>query len=186
MDKIKKEYILIAIIVVPIAIFMCFWIFTHLEIIDYEEEKENEEKVIFLKGSNGKTFFDSLCNKVKIEMQNPQKIGDSIFYETTGNMHYSIEVETNNLNEINYVRIMIFDAEDYKDLFLEASKIEYDGANTENAYKWINDNLGKEAETKIGNANFKLEIGNNGKPILEIFTDGNDEFQKEQMDKLYE
>lgn len=142
----------------------------------------DSSKVVFLKGSNGKNFFKIVCDIINPENKYTNKLDESIMYEAY-NLDYSIELETNKSNEVNYVRMMAMQTEEYTNFFLSASRLEYSNSNKTEAFNWINDNLGNEATTKIGDANFKLYNGTNGKPILEIYTDGNDDFQNEQIDK---
>ena len=80
--------------------------------------------------------------------------------------------------------MMALQSEDYTNFFVALSRLEYNGSDKNLCFNWINDNLGKEATTKIGDANIQLSLGTNKKPILELHTDGNEQFQKEQLDKL--
>lgn len=156
----------------------------HLNIISTtNKEVLNEKKVTFLKGSKGKEFFKILCEVADLDYKDAQSIGDSVLYETV-DVNYSIEVETNKNNEINWLRMMAFQDNDYENFFLAVSRLEYENSNKTEAFNWIHDNLGKEAITKIGDANLKLSISTSNKPILEIYTDGNEQYQKEQLDKI--
>ena len=143
----------------------------------------DEEKVIFLKGSNGKEFYEILCDVANVEKKGSVNVGDTIDYASS-NENYGIEIETNINNEINWISIYTLLSNDYENFFLAISRLEYDGSNKSECFNWIKDNLGKEANTKIGNANFKLYNGTSGKPILEVYTDGNEEFQNEQLNKI--
>lgn len=142
----------------------------------------DEGTITFLENSKGKETFEILCEVGNITLKDGAEIGDSIVY-TSSNGKYSVDVETNKSDEICNVQMMAFSEEDHTNFFVSASRIEYNGANRNEAFNWIKDNLGKEATTKIGEANFKLYIGNNGQPILDIFTDGNEQYQKEQLEK---
>lgn len=149
-------------------------------------ESKKEDKIIFLKGSNGKDFYEILCEVGNIEKRDGVKVGDTIDY-TSSNDKFGIEIETNQNNEINWISIytlLLADKNEYENFFLTISRLEYNNSNKNEIYNWIHDNLGKEATTKIGDANFKLYNGTLEKPILEVFTDGNEEFQKEQIEKL--
>ena len=145
----------------------------------------NEEKVTFLKDSKGKDFFEILCEIAEVSKKDGVAMGDSIVYASS-NEDYGIELETNKSDEINWISIytMLSDKNDYENFFIAISRLEYDGSNKNECFNWIHDNLGKEATTKIGNANFKLYNGTSGNPILEVFTDGNEDYQKEQLDKI--
>lgn len=142
-----------------------------------------EEKVTFLKGSNGKEFYNIMCEVANAEKKRGQDMKKTWLYETV-NDKYSIEIEANkSTNEINYIRLMTFKDEDYENFFLAISRLEYDGSDRKTCFNWIKDNIGKENTTKIGDANFKLSIGTNKNPILEVYTDGNEKFQQEQIEK---
>ena len=101
-------------------------------------------------------------------------MGDSIVYSSS-NEKYGIELETNKNNEINWISIytLLKDKNDYENFFIAISRLEYDGCDKSTIFNWIHDNLGNEATTKVGNANFKLYNGTSGTPILEVYTDGN-------------
>ena len=137
------------------------------------------EKVVFLKKSNGKEFYQILCDVAGMEYKNPMESEDTIDY-INGSIDYGISMCTNKNNEICYISIMAFN-NDYENFFLSISRLEYENSDKSQIFNWIHDNLGKEATTKIGDANFKLYLGTNNKPVLEVFTDGNDEFQKKQI-----
>lgn len=142
-----------------------------------------EEKVTFLKGSNGKEFYNIMCEVANAEKKKGQDMKETWLYETV-NDKYSIEIEANkSTNEINYIRLMTFKDEDYENFFLAISRLEYDGSDRKTCFNWIKDNIGKDNNTKIGNANFKFSIGTNKNPILEVYTDGNEKFQQEQIEK---
>lgn len=142
-----------------------------------------EEKVTFLKGSNGKEFYNIMCEVANAEKKKGQDMKETWLYETV-NDKYSIEIEANkSTNEINYIRLMTFKDEDYENFFLAISRLEYDGSDRKACFNWIKDNIGKDNNTKIGNANFKFSIGTNKNPILEVYTDENEKFQQEQIEK---
>ena len=142
-----------------------------------------EEKVTFLKGSNGKEFYNIMCEVANAEKKKGQDMKKTWLYETV-NDKYSIEIEANkSTNEINYIRLMTFKDEDYENFFLAISRLEYDGSDRKTCFNWIKDNIGKDNNTKIGNANFKFSIGTNKNPILEVYTDENEKFQQEQIEK---
>ena len=146
-------------------------------------EQTSNEKVIFLKGSNGKEFYEILCDVADVEKKEGVKMGDTIDY-ASGNEKYGIELETNNNNEVNWISIYTLLPNNYENFFLAISRLEYSDSNKSECFNWIKDNLGKEASTKIGSANFKLYNGTSGSPILDVYTDGNEEFQKEQLNKI--
>lgn len=146
---------------------------------------DNEEKVIFLKGSNGKEFFNILCEVAEVSKKEGVPIAETIDY-TSSNEKYGIELETNQNNEINWISIytMLTDKNDYENFFMAISRLEYDSSNKAKCFNWIHDNLGKEAATKIGDANFRLYNGASGNPILEVFTDGNEDYQKKLVNRI--
>lgn len=142
-----------------------------------------EKEVIFLKGSKGKEFYNIMCEVANVENKKAQDMKETWIYET-GNDKYSIELEANkSTNEINYIRLMTFKNEYNENFFLAISRLEYNESDRKTCFNWIKDNIGKENTTKIGDANFKLSIGTNKNPILEVYTDGNEKFQQEQTEK---
>ncbi len=147
-----------------------------------EQLQSTTDKVVFLKNSNGKNFYSILCDVSQISNKAPLETEDTYDYSNSNN-NYSISMCTNKNNEICFISMMAYN-QDYENFFLAASRLEYDGSNKAEIFNWIHDNLGKEATTKIGDANFKLYIGATKKPVLEIYTDGNDEFQQQLIDKL--
>ena len=147
------------------------------------ESSQIEEKVIFLKGSKGKEFYDILCEVANVENKKPQDMIETWIYETGDDKH-SIEVEVNkSTNEINCIRLMAFKSIYSENFFLAISRLEYEGSDRKECFNWIKDNIGKESTTKIGDANFKFSMGPNKNPILEVYTDGNEEFQQKQIDE---
>lgn len=144
----------------------------------------NVEKSIFLKASKGREFYEILCSVGELQETKPQEMRETILYESS-NSNYSIEVEVNKTtNEIAYIRMMTLQATEYENFFNSISRLEYEGAEKSQIFNWIHDNLGKETSTKIGDVNFILTLGTNGKPILEVKKDSYDEYQKEQINKL--
>lgn len=143
------------------------------------------ESITFLKGSNGKDFFNTLCEIGEIPKKDGVSMGDSIVYASS-NEKYGIELETNKDNEINWISIytLLKDKNEYENFFVAISRLEYDGSDKTTTFNWIHDNLGNETKTKIGDVNLKLSNGTSGTPILEVYTDGNEEFQKQQLDKI--
>ncbi|MBR3133356.1 MAG: hypothetical protein IKG42_04755 [Clostridia bacterium] len=155
---------------------------TNIENISANETTNNEE-VVFLSNTNGEEFYSILCEVAGVNIIDGVTMGDTIDY-TSGNEDYGIELETNKDGEINWISIYTMLPNNYENFFLAISRLEYNGSNRNQCFNWINDNLGKEATTKIGDANFKLYNGTSGNPVLEVYTDGNEQFQKEQLDKL--
>lgn len=144
---------------------------------------ETSKSNIFLKGSNGKEFYEILCDVGQVPKKEGVIMGDCIDYASS-NENYGIELETNKDNEINWISIYTLFSSDYDNFFLAVSRLEYNNSNKSECFNWIKENLGKESTIKIGDANFKLYNGTSGKPILEIYTDGNEEYQKEQLKQI--
>ncbi len=143
----------------------------------------NQEKITFLSGTNGKEFFQILCDIANIEAPEGTIVGDSIDY-VASNLDYGIEIETNKNNEINWISIYTLSKSNYENFFLSIARLEYNGSDKSKCFNWIKENLGKESIIKIGDANLKLCNGTSGLPILALYTDGNENYQKEQIDKI--
>lgn len=143
-----------------------------------------KENITFLKNTNGKDFYNILCDVADISKKEPQEMGDSIIYESA-DTNYSVEIEANkNTQEIAYIRMMVLQKEDYENFFLAISRLNYDGSDSEKIYSWVHENLGEDTSMELGNVKFVLTVGTSGKPILEVKTNGYDEYSKEQMNKL--
>ena len=157
------------------------------ELDDKKENGENivnTEKSIFLKASKGKEFYEILCSVGEMQETNSQDMGETLLYESS-NSNYSIEVEADKTTDkIAYIRMMTLQATEYENFFNSISRLEYKGAEKSQIFNWIHDNLGKETSTKIGDVNFILTLGRNGKPILEVKKDTYDEYQKNKLINL--
>lgn len=131
-----------------------------------------EEKDVYLENSNGKDFFEILCDVGDIPKKDGTNLDEKIVY-TSSNANYGIKLETNRKNEIHYISIytMLKEKNDYENFFLSISRLEYNGSDRNKCFNWIHDNIGKEATTKIGDVNFKIYNGTSGSPVLEVYTD---------------
>ncbi len=153
-------------------------------IVESSETKNSEEEIVFLKGTNGKEFYDILCEVAGIDKKEPQAMGQTLIYDSS-NMKYSVELESNkDTQEVAYIRMMAFQ-EEYENFFLAISRLEYDGSDKGKIYNWVHENLGQDASIEIGCVKFVLTQGTNSKQILEMKTNGYDKYSKEQINKLF-
>ena len=137
------------------------------------EQKEQTKKpdvVTFLPQSNGKDFFTILCdvieaNKSECNESKATTLGDSTLYSYS-NTEYSFDVETNNKGEVNQIEMIVYSGDNYQNFFNAISRFEYSTADKSTIFNWVTDNLGKEATTKVGDANFKLSLTTSKKPYL--------------------
>ena len=110
-------------------------------------------------------------------------MGDSINYTST-NTKYGINIDANkDSKEIDYVRIFALTDEDATNVFMALNRMDYKTENDAEFTSWLVDNLGKESTKKIGDANFTLSLSTSNRPIIEMKTDGYDNYLNEQIDK---
>lgn len=99
---------------------------------------------------------------------------DGSFTYTAQNLQYGYSIITGDSGEIASARF--YDLNGGTDNFLaHCATLPYDDADIEAAQAWVTENLGTNAETKIGSANFELSVGTAG-PILAIRADGIEEY----------
>ena len=153
---------------------------------DNKKEDYTSEKVIFLDGTNSDDFVSILSNVTGIDNIEETIMGDSISYENyTIDDNYSIEVDANkDSKQIDYARVICLSDVDATNVFMAFNRMNYVGENDAELTNWLVENIGKEANIKIGNANFTLSLSTSNHPILEMKTDGSDAYQKEQYDKI--
>ena len=78
--------------------------------------------------------------------------------------------------EICYVKIIALTSEDATNVFMSLNRINYKNENNANYTSWLVDNIGKESTTKIGEANFSLSLYTNNHSVLEMNTDGSENY----------
>ncbi len=121
-----------------------------------------------LSGTIAKDYFNILCEVAGMHSNEPQIIDNEIIYEST-NQDYNIKIVADKTSdEIENIKITTFKENDYENFFLAISRLEYSGSNRSTLFNWINDNLGKESNTSIGNANFSLYLTDTNNPILDV------------------
>lgn len=149
------------------------------------ETQPTTEDIVFLKGTNGKEFFEILCEVGEVEKKEGVDNGDTITYASS-NDNFGIELETNKNNEINFISIytLLDNKDDYQNFFNAISRLGYENFDKATYIDWILDNIGNEATTKIGDVNLKLYKTSSGTPALDVFTDGNEEYQKQLLEKV--
>lgn len=150
---------------------------------DVNNQMQETEKVVFLEGTNSEDFAEVLEGVTGIENIEGVITGDSITY-TSANGKYSINIDANkDTKEIDYVRIIALTDEDATNVFMSLNRMDYKTENASEYTSWLVDNIGKDATTKIGDANFILSLSTSNHPILEMKTDGSDDYMNEQIDK---
>lgn len=97
---------------------------------------------------------------------------------TAADSDYSYSIETDSEYQISYGRFMVL-SEDNGFLGFCAS-FPCDANSGTQAQSWVNDHVGEETSTTIGNAEFILSNGNQG-PILEIKAIGRDEYVENKL-----
>ena len=109
----------------------------------------------------------------------PQHTDDGFRWDSN-NDKYAYTFIANSDHEIAYMKNMVLSG-DGKNYILYCGTLIYDTADEKAAEAFINENFGKEAETTIGDAIFKLSKGNTG-VILEIEAIGYAEYLDAQLD----
>lgn len=90
----------------------------------------------------------------------------------------SYEIRSNKDYEIAYAEFWDFGEEDG---FLGyCASFPYSAAKSDEIMKWVNDNIGSEAATTIGDATFELAVGKSG-PYLKVKAKGWDAYLEESM-----
>lgn len=151
---------------------------------DVNNQIQETKKVVFLEETNSEDFAEVLEGVTGIENIEGVITGDSITY-TSANDKYSINIDANkDTKEIDYVRIIALTDDDATNVFMSLNRMDYKTENTSEYTSWLVDNIGKEATTKIGDANFILSLSTSNHPILEMKTDGSNDYMNEQIDKV--
>ena len=137
-----------------------------------QETKTNK----FLEGTNSDDFAEILKSVTGIENINGV-ISDDLITYISENSKYSIKMIANkDTKEICYVKIIALTSEDATNVFMSLNRINYKNENNANYTSWLVDNIGKESTTKIGEANFSLSLDTNNHSVLEMNTDGSENY----------
>lgn len=158
-----------------IAIFVCLMISSYTMTLNYtpknsidtkqtdapstKQEQIKGDSNLSLSGTSGKNLFNKLCSRANITpRRNSTQIGDYIMY-AEANMSYAIYVDSSLKDEIMDFEITHYydDGEIDKEFFLIPTELNYEGSNKEKLTNWINNNIGNNAEIKIGSLTFTLE-----------------------------
>ena len=123
----------------------------------------SEPKAQGLSGTNAKEFYKILCEVTEVEEKEPRTEKNLTIYESQ-NENYNVKVEANSDNEVNKITITCLSDVDYENVFLSLSRLEYEGSNTVEAYKWIHSSIKYSSIHFIGNA--KFEISTDKKQII--------------------
>lgn len=143
-----------------------------------KQEESQKEEMPILKGSQAYDIILSIEEKTGIEKPETTYNDDGLVWMAT-NSAYSYTVESNKKHEVAYARFMVLNGGDSAFLGFCAS-MPYDTAESQKAMDWVNQNVGQEASTTIGDATFTLSNGNQG-PILTITAKGYDEYSLNKM-----
>ena len=143
------------------------------EVTSKEDNNVQEvEKIVFLKGSDSDEYIKALEGVTGIEGTEAKNDDDTISYSNS-NSKYGIKLIANkSTKEISYVRIEALTSEDATNVFMSLNRMDYETQNAGDFTSWLVKNLGKESTTKIGDANFLLTLSTSNNPIIEMKTDG--------------
>lgn len=130
----------------------------------------------FLEGTNSNDFAEIL--KAVTATENIDSvISDDLITYTSENSKYNTKIIANkDTKEICYVKIIALTNEDPTNVFMSLNRINYKNENKGKYTSWLVDNIGKEAKIKIGEANFYLSLDTNNHSVLEMKTDGSENY----------
>ena len=147
----------------------------------------NEEKVVFLEGTNFDTFAETLSKATGISKISKTESGGSVTWYTSSDK-YGISIDADKkTRKIGYIRIICMGNTTNNEAlkcFLTLTQLNYSTENDSEFTNWLTDNIGKNAKTKIGDANIELMQSTSNLPIIELKTDGYDDYCLEQIDEL--
>lgn len=129
------------------------------------------DDIIFLKNTNAFTFYSLICNTLNTEINSTSYVGLIELY-TSSNSLYSFDVCSNANKEICFIELNVNKSNYSKDYFKILTKLNYNGCNSNLLSNWIDNNIGKESKTKIGDLNFEFKLTNTGLPYLNAYTNG--------------
>lgn len=129
-----------------------------------------------IKGSNAYDITVSLEDR-GISGAERAEVSDGYTF-TAANSQYSYTISTDENYAISYAKYYIFVEDDGFLAF--CASFPYDECDSEAAMQWVNDNIGTEASTTIGDAEFVLSLEESG-PTLEIKAIGRDEYLTEKV-----
>ena len=133
---------------------------------------EPEELVMpVVAGSNAYDITTSLENNGLPEAERSSTSDGYTFTATSSD--YSYTINTDKDYALSSAEYYVF-AEDNGFLGFCAS-FPYDAADSQTAMDWVNENLGNDAETTIGDATFTLSNGESG-PVLKVSAQGRDDY----------
>ncbi len=137
-----------------------------------QETKTNK----FLEGTNSDDFAEIL--KAVTATENIDSvISDDLITYTSENSKYSVKMIANKYTkEICYIKIIALTSEDATNVFMSLNRINYKNENKGKYTSWLVDNIGKEEKTKIGKANFHLSLDAKNHSVLEMKTDGSENY----------
>ncbi len=104
-----------------------------------------------------------------------QEVSDGYMWSaTTSEYSYIINSDAN--HAVSAASFMVL-SETADTAFLSfCASMPYDNADTDVASTWVQENIGNEATTTIGDAVFTLSVGTEGLPILDIKAIGRDDY----------
>lgn len=142
------------------------------------DESPTKNDMPSIKGSQAYDVIKSIEQKTGIKQPKTTQITNG--YSWSGiNSQYSYTVNSALNHEISYANFMILNDGDNSFLGFCAS-MPYAQADNQKAMDWVNQNIGQETNTTIGDAIFTLSNGKQG-PTLTIKAIGYDEYLKNSI-----
>ena len=135
-----------------------------------EETKGSDEDVA--PGIKGSQAYDIIIDLDNNGIPKAETVNTSYGYQYDSmTSEYGYSITANSKHEIMCATFYLMN--DDNSFMTHCATMPYDSADTEAASKWVEENIGSEAETTIGEAKFILYNGTNG-PVLTIQDPGFD------------
>lgn len=139
-------------------------------------QSEDSVTIPIVKGSNAYDITVSL-EKNGLPKAERSETDDGFTFSAT-NSEYSYIIETDKDYALSYADYYVL-GEDKGFLGFCAS-FPYDSADSQTIMTWVNENIGTEAETVIGDAEFYLSVAETG-PVLKIQAAGRKEYLENKL-----
>ena len=106
--------------------------------------------------------------------------GDGSITYTAANEKYIYSILTDASGAVASAQFHYLAGKDTEGFLSHCATMPYDGADIEAASQWVESNLGTDAKTEIGGAQFELSQGSTG-PILRIYANGIDDYLADKL-----
>lgn len=136
-------------------------------------------KMPVIAGSDATDIVLDLQQTAGLE-ENKTVAGDGSITYAAANEKYSYSILTDASGAIANAQFYYLGGNDTEGFLSHCATMPYDGNDAEAASKWVESNLGADAQTEIGGAQFEVSQGSTG-PILRIFANGIDQYLSDKL-----